>query len=734
MSRWHRLLLATTVVVLFPLMFTATAPPATLLAAADTTPPVITPTLVGTKGSNGWYTSAVNVSWTVTDAESAIASTSGCAPTTVTGDTVATALACTATNSAGLAATATVTLKIDKTAPVVTAEPTSKPASKGWYTQPVTVSFLGIDAISGIASCTPPVSYSGPDTKNASVAGSCTNVAGLSATATTSFKYDASPPLVNSVVSGTQGANGWYTSNVTVGWTLADPQSDIDSSSGCAATTLTADTPGTTLTCSATNGAGLTTQASVTVKIDRAAPDTTITGGPNGTVTVNTASFSFSASEAGARFECSLDGGAFAPCSSPQSYGGLTDGDHSFAVRAVDAAGNVDPSPATQSWKAHAAPPTLRLPAAPIVEAVGPSGTPVTYVVSADDAGQPLRPDAIACAPPSGSTFPLGSNTVTCKATNSYGVSATGSFVVKVVDTIPPRLTVPAALRLSVPTDAGLSSADPTITRFLGRARASDLVDAHPTVTANTPPILPIGTTTVTFTARDTSGNTSTATSSITLDVDSPSSSPTPPPVASLPTVPDSTPPGDVRLVQAKAGDRSVTLSWKPPLDANWHQVEVVRASLTPGAAETNVYNGRDTQFVDRGLQNGEPYRYVLVVVDKAGNRSGGVAVVATPKAELLRAPADGARLRKPPLLVWAAMPSTGYYNVQLWRNNVKILSAWPAKAKFALRGRWTYAGNRYVLGPGEYRWYVWPGVGARADVNYGPLMGAHLFTITRGR
>lgn len=735
MRRRRRLLLTITIVILFPLLLASTAPPATFVAAADTTPPVITPTIVGTNGTNGWYTSAVNVSWTVTDAESAITSTSGCNGTTVTNDTVATVLTCSAKNSAGLPAVATVTLKIDKTAPAVTAEPTSNPESKGWYNQPVTVEFLGVDAVSGIASCTPSVSYAGPDTKSASVAGSCTNGAGLTATATTSFKYDASPPQVNSTVSGTQGANGWYRSEVTVGWTVADPQSDIDSSSGCTPTTLTADTSGTTLTCAATNGAGLTSQASVTIKIDRSAPDTTITGGPSGTVTANTASFSFSASEAGATFECSLDGAGFAPCGSPQSYGGLVDGNHSFAVRAIDPAGNVDPSPATQSWQVRAGPPTLHLPAAPTLEAIGPSGTPFTYVVSADDGGEPLRPDAIVCDRPSGSTFPLGSTTVTCKATNSYGVTATGSFVVKVVDTIPPRLTVPAPIRLSVPTDAGLSSANPTITAFLAKAQASDLVDPHPTVGTDAPSILPIGTTTVTFTARDASGNASTATSSITLDIGSPSSSPTPAPVASSPAgPPDSTPPGDVRFVQASAGDRSVTLSWKPPLDADWHHVDVVRSSLTPGAAETNVYDGRGTQFVDRGLQNGETYRYVLVVVDKAGNRSGGVAVVATPRAALLRAPADGARLRKPPLLVWTAMPNTGYYNVQLWRNNVKILSAWPVRTKLALHLRWSYAGNRYALAPGEYRWYVWPGVGARANVNYGPLMGAQLFTITRGR
>jgi hypothetical protein len=51
-------------------------------------------------------------------------------------------------------------------------------------------------------------------------------------------------------------------------------------------------------------------------------------------------------SEAGARFQCKLDGRAFAACVSPMALK-LKTGRHTFSVRAIDAAGNVDPSPAT---------------------------------------------------------------------------------------------------------------------------------------------------------------------------------------------------------------------------------------------------------------------------------------------------------------------------------------------------------------------------------------------------
>jgi hypothetical protein len=62
------------------------------------------------------------------------------------------------------------------------------------------------------------------------------------------------------------------------------------------------------------------------------------------------ATFEFVSSESGSSFECALDGAAFAACESPWTLGGLGLGDHVLAVRAIDAAGNVDPSPAEWRW------------------------------------------------------------------------------------------------------------------------------------------------------------------------------------------------------------------------------------------------------------------------------------------------------------------------------------------------------------------------------------------------
>jgi len=93
-----------------------------------------------------------------------------------------------------------------------------------------------------------------------------------SAEATTRVVVDTTPPVIVPQISGTLGNNGWYRSIVTVSWSVADPESGIASSSGCNTSTLTADTAGVTLTCSASNGAGLSSSVPVTIKIDKVPP------------------------------------------------------------------------------------------------------------------------------------------------------------------------------------------------------------------------------------------------------------------------------------------------------------------------------------------------------------------------------------------------------------------------------------------------------------------------------
>ena len=89
---------------------------------------------------------------------------------------------------------------------------------------------------------------------------------------------------------------------------------------------------------------------------DTRPPGTTIDSGPSGTVSGTTATFAFSSDEAAATFECSLDSAAFTACPSPKTYSNLAVGDHTLKVRAKDAAGNIDASPAARSWTVELAP------------------------------------------------------------------------------------------------------------------------------------------------------------------------------------------------------------------------------------------------------------------------------------------------------------------------------------------------------------------------------------------
>jgi hypothetical protein len=86
--------------------------------------------------------------------------------------------------------------------------------------------------------------------------------------------------------------------------------------------------------------------------VDTSTPDTLLLSGPQDTTQSRSATFTFVSPDAGAgaTFQCSLDGASFTACASPRNFGGLSDGDHVFAVRVRDAAGNVDPTPATRSW------------------------------------------------------------------------------------------------------------------------------------------------------------------------------------------------------------------------------------------------------------------------------------------------------------------------------------------------------------------------------------------------
>src|SRR5436190_5757512 len=129
--------------------------------------------------------------------------------------------------------------------------------------------------------------------------------------------------------------------------------------------------------------------------------------------------------------------------------------------------GDVTPPPNT--------PPILHLPANITREGNATGGADVSYTATATDAEDATAP-AATCSPASGSLFPLGTSTVSCSATDSGGLPATGSFTVSVTDTTDPTL-------VGMPGDVTMTTADPSgATLTFTKPTATDLVDDSPKV------------------------------------------------------------------------------------------------------------------------------------------------------------------------------------------------------------------------------------------------------------
>jgi HYR domain len=143
------------------------------------------------------------------------------------------------------------------------------------------------------------------------------------------------------------------------------------------------------------------------------------------------------------------------------------------------------------------------------VEATSPTGAAVTYTASATDLVDGQLP--MACTPPSGGTFPLGTTTVTCSATDKAGNTATASFTITVRDRTAPRFTLPADLTVEATSGRGA--------RVRYQASATDLVDGPVPITCSPPSggTFALGATQVICTATDKAGNNATGTFTVTV-------------------------------------------------------------------------------------------------------------------------------------------------------------------------------------------------------------------------
>lgn len=163
--------------------------------------------------------------------------------------------------------------------------------------------------------------------------------------------------------------------------------------------------------------------------MDTTPPETTITSGPPGVTNSTSATIEFTSNEPGT-FEGRLDSGVFGTVTSPVNLTTVAEGTHTYEVRAKDAAGNVDPSPASVTWIVDRTAPMITTPGNIEVETTSLSGKVVTFSLGASDAVD-TSPSVVA-APPSGTRFPIGTTTVNVTATDDAGNQSTASFTVTV--------------------------------------------------------------------------------------------------------------------------------------------------------------------------------------------------------------------------------------------------------------------------------------------------------------
>lgn len=272
-----------------------------------------------------------------------------------------------------------------------------------------------------------------------------TNTATINFTITFSENVTDFDDSTDVTLSGTAGAT---TINITGGPKVYSVAVSGMVSNG----TVIAEVPAGAALDEASEPNGISTSTDNAVTYDNTAPDTLIDTNPADPASSTSASFTFHGTDTGGSgmdsFECKLDSGSFGPCTSPQSYPSLSDGAHTFEVRAVDHADNTDPTPASYTWTIDSTAPDTSIDSNP----VNPSNnTSATFDFHGDD-GSGVVGLTYQCKLDNGSF-------TSCTSPQTYSSLANGShtFQVRAMDALSNTDGTPASYTWTVDT------ADPTV-------------------------------------------------------------------------------------------------------------------------------------------------------------------------------------------------------------------------------------------------------------------------------
>ena len=249
--------------------------------------------------------------------------------------------------------------------------------------------------------------------------------------ATLTCADDATPPTVTCE----QPDGVWHASDVTIECTASDSGSGLADPADASFTLTTSVPDGEESSDAATdsrevcdNAGNCTTAGPVTgLRVDRRAPELSCAA-PDGAWHADNVSLACSASDGGSGLANGADASFALTTSVPA---GSEDGDAATDSRTVcDTVGNCSTAGPIGGNKVDRGAPTLFLPDSFAVNATSPAGAVVVYAAAATDGADPAP--AVSCERASGKTFPIGTTTVECVATDHVGNVSTGTFTVHV--------------------------------------------------------------------------------------------------------------------------------------------------------------------------------------------------------------------------------------------------------------------------------------------------------------
>ena len=305
-----------------------------------------------------------------------------------------------------------------------------------------------IDGASPVA-CTSPFTSGALADGNHAIAITVTDAAGNSGSANTgTFVIDTIAPTATfTAVPEALSNNNDPSVSFTVAGAPTSTQCRLDNGTFATCTSPFARTnvaDGThTISVRVTDGAGNTSTVTTTsFTIDTVAPLVTITTEPGANTNNNDPSVAFTTAGNPTTTECRLDAGAFAPCTSPQAFANVADGNHTITVRVTDGAGNTS-SDTTASFTIDTIAPTVTINTQPA--ALSNDTTPtVGFTTAGSPATTRCRLDAgtpVNCAPPAVTlTAGNGAHTITITVTDTAGNAASATTNSFTIDTAPPTV------------------------------------------------------------------------------------------------------------------------------------------------------------------------------------------------------------------------------------------------------------------------------------------------------